>query len=164
MLTMRADGAPGNHRLPPPLEANRWEVASLLPIDRVARSAGWTPVDAGSDPVYRDDFGRTDAMLRGAVKCDRPGETLTVRWTGTTIGFSDIPQGGGMEVEVTVDGTAPPLVLRRPQTEARHRYARFFYLPEQAPGSHTAVLRVKTLPAGTSFYAGQVLVVGTPSP
>ncbi len=38
------------------------------------------------------------------------------------------------------------------------------YLPEQAPGRHTAVLRVKKLSAGTSFYAGQVLVIGAVPP
>ena len=163
MVTMEGDGVVGDHPVPPPLEARCWEEALLLPVDRVARSGGWTPVDAGSDAVYRDDFGRTHAMLRGAVKCARAGESLTVRWHGTTIGFSDIPQGGGMEVEVAIDGAAP-VVIRRPQTEARRRYARFFYLPEQAPGDHTAVLRVRTLPDGLCFYAGQVLVAGRPLP
>ena len=27
---------------------------------------------------------------------------------------------------------------------------------------HTAVLRVKQLPTGLSFYAGQLLIIGTP--
>ena len=64
-----------------------------------------------------------------------------------------------MEVECVMDNK-PPVVIKRPQTELRGKFARFFYLPEQAPGDHTAVLRVKNLPAGMSFYAGQVLVVG----
>ena len=134
-----------------------------MPVSNAVLSAGWTPVDVGQDTVYREDFGRTHAMLRGAVKCNRTGETITVKWNGTTLGFSDIPQGGVMEVEVTIDHAAP-IIIKRPQTEKIHRYARFFYLPEQAPGEHTAVLRVKTLPEGLSCYAGQILVIGIPRP
>ena len=163
MLAMQGVGQPQAHPLPAPLEAHCWESAALVPVTQIAHSAGWKNVDTKTDTVYRDDFGRTDAMLRGALKCDRVGETLTVKWTGTTIGFSDIPQGNGMEVEVTIDHAAP-LAIKRVQSEAVHRYARFYYLPEQTPGAHTAVLKVKQLPAGLSFYAGQVLVIGTPQP
>jgi lysophospholipase L1-like esterase len=164
MLVMKGAGKPQAHRLPTPLEARCWQSAGLLPITHTVLSSGWNAVDTKTDAVYRDDFGRTDAMLRGAVKCDKAGETITVRWNGTTIGFSDIPQGSGMEVEVTVDRTKTPITIRRPQRESQRRYARFFYLPEQAPGEHTAVLRVKRLPEGMSFYAGQILVVGTALP
>lgn len=152
------------HVLPSPLSANAWETATLLPVARVALSAGWQKVEAKTDPIYREDLGRTDAMLRGAVKCTQTGETVTVRWDGTTLGFSDIPQGDGIEVEVTLDGAQPPIAIKRPQTDHSVHYARFFYLPEQPHGVHTAVLRVTRLPEGTAFYCGQVLVVGTPLP
>ena len=159
MLAMKSAGKPGPHLLPAPLDARCWETASLLPLSKVMLSSGWTAVDTKTDAVYREDFGRTDAMLLGAFKCDKTGETLTLSWIGTTLGFSDIPHGTGMEVEATIDN-APPVTIRRPQTETKTRYARFFYLPEQAPGRHTAVVRIKQLPEGSSFYAGQVLVVG----
>lgn len=164
MLTMQGAGKPEAHPLPSPLNARCWETAALIPITRAKLSAGWKAVEPKQDAVYREDLGRTDAMLRGAMKCDKAGETITVTWNGTTVGFSDIPQGQGMEVEVTIDNAATPLVIRRPQTEAIRRYARFFYLPEQTAGRHTAVLRVKTLPDGMSFYAGQILVIGTAQP
>ena len=163
MLTMQSAGKPQNHTLPAPLEPRCWETAVLLPITQAMLSPGWTLVDKDKDPVYRDDFGRTDEMLRGAVKCNKAGETITVKWNGTTLGFSDIPQGSDMEIEVTIDHAATPLVLKRPQTEQKHRYARFVYLPELALGEHTAVLRVKRLPEGLAYYAGHVLVVGTVS-
>jgi len=159
MLAMKPAGQAHDHRLAAPVESGCWETAGLLAITNTGLSAGWTFVNPEKDAVYRDDFGRTQAMLRGGAKCDHAGETITVRWNGTTIGFSDIPQGSEMAVEVTIDHAAP-MVIKRPQTEQRHKYARFFYLPEQTPGDHTAILRVKTLPAGMSFYAGQVLVVG----
>jgi lysophospholipase L1-like esterase len=166
MLAMkdRGEGQPKAHELPVPLEARRWESAELLPVTRATLSSGWRAVDTKTDVVYRDDFGRTEAMLRGAMKCDQAGETVTIKWNGTTIGFSDIPQGSGMEVEVTIDRAQAPLTIKRPQTESIRRYARFFYLPEQSPGEHTAVLRVRQLPEGMSFYAGQILVIGTALP
>jgi hypothetical protein len=159
MLAMQGLGKAQAHTLPAPMEARCWETAALVPITQIAHSAGWQPVDVKTDAVYRDDFGRTDAMLRGAIKCDKIGETLTVKWTGTTLGFSDIPQGNGMEVEVTIDHAAP-ITIKRVQSESRKRYARFFYLPEQAPGAHTAVLKVAKLPDGLSFYAGHMLIIG----
>ncbi len=164
MLTMRPEGTAQAHRLPGPLEPRCWETASVMPVARVELSPDWTAVDEARDPVYRDDFGRTHAMMRGAVKCGKPGGTLTVTWDGTTLGFSDIPQGSGTEVEVTIDHAATPLTFARAQTREPRQHARFFYLPEQAPGRHTAVLRVKKLSDGTSFYAGQVLVIGTVPP
>jgi len=158
-LVMKAEGKLAPHALPAPLEPRAWESAMLLPASNLAHSAGWAPVDKEKDAIYREDFGRTHSMLRGALKCGKAGETLTVKWNGLTLGFSDIPHGEGMEVEVSIDGGAP-IAVKRPQTEKIRRYARFFYLPEQAPGEHTAVLTVKTLPEGLSYYAGQVLVIG----
>ena len=116
MLAMKSKGQPEAHRLPTPLEARCWESAGLLPVTRAVLSAGWKVVDTKKDTIYREDFGRTDAMLRGAVKCDKAGETITVKWNGTTIGFSDIPQGSGMEVEVTIDQTKTPITIKRLQT------------------------------------------------
>ena len=69
-----------------------------------------------------------------------------------------------MEVEVTIDNAPTPITIKRPQTDPKKPYARFFYLPEQAPGQHTAVLRVKQLPEGLSYYVGQILVVGVKVP
>lgn len=161
MLQMQSVGTAQAHSIPEPMEELCWQKATLLPIDQVAHSSGWKSVDPAMDTVYRDDFGRTHAMLRGAIKCDRPGETITVRWSGTTVGFSDIPQGSDMEVEVIIDQNPSPILIKRVQRESRARYARFFYLPEQTPGEHTAVLRVKKLPEGLSFYVGQVLIFGS---
>lgn len=162
MLAMQPAGRPQSHRLPAPLDARCWESTALTPVIRAELSAGWSPVNVATDAIYQEDFARTHGMLRGAVKCDRAGETITLHWQGTTIGFSDIPQGGEMEVEVTMDGGPHPVVLQRLQTESVRHYARFFYLPEHAPGEHTTVLRVKKVPKGLSYYAGQILVIRNP--
>ena len=161
MLKMAEMGVAQPHTLPVPLETTNWEVASLLPVTNATLSAGWTPVDTASDVVYADDRGRTHAMLRGAVKCDRAGASITVKWNGTTVGMSDIPYGEPCVIEAVVDG-GTPVTMQRIQTEKIRKYARFWYLPEQAPGEHTATFTVKSIPESTWFYAGQLLVVGTP--
>ena len=66
MLAMKNNGQLEPHQLPRPLEARCWESAGLLPMARAVLSPGWKAVDARTDAVYRDDLGRTDAMLRGS--------------------------------------------------------------------------------------------------
>ncbi len=149
------------HTLLTPLEPNCWQVACLLPITRCQLSSGWMPVEPANDPVYTDDKGRTDAMLRGAVKCSQTGQTITVRWIGTTFGLSDIPYAGGSVIEAMVDG-GPPITIQRLQIDKTRKYARFWYLPEQRPGLHIAILTVRQVPANGFFYAGQILIVGQP--
>jgi lysophospholipase L1-like esterase len=162
MLKMAATGTAAQpHARPAPLDAANWEVATLLPVTNAVLSAGWTPVDTEKDPIYRESFGRTHAMLRGAVKCDQAGASVTVRWNGTTVGISDIPYGEPSVLEAVVDG-GKPIAAKRAQSE-KTRHARFWYLPEQVPGVHTVTFTVKTLPAGQSFYMGQLLIVGTPA-
>ncbi|MBT3290199.1 MAG: hypothetical protein HN380_22850, partial [Victivallales bacterium] len=163
MLKMQDKAGPLTHELGAPMYENPWEVAALLPIGKAKLSAGWTPVNEAKDPVYTDDSRRTKAMLRGAVKCTQAGETITVRWNGTTVGISDIPHTGVMVVEAVVDGKKPILVERK-QREARRKYSRFWYLPAQAPGEHEVRFTIRQLPEGLSFYAGQILVIGTPLP
>ncbi|MCY3018450.1 MAG: GDSL-type esterase/lipase family protein [Planctomycetota bacterium] len=162
MLKMKDAARNEAHVLPAPLNATCWEVASLMPITSAKLSANWTPVDIAKDPVYNDDKGRTHAMLRGAVKCARAGDTISVKWNGTTVGMSDIPYGEPCVVEAIVDD-GKPVTMKRTQTEKVHKYARFWYLPEQTPGEHTVTFTVKEIPEGTFFYAGQLLIVGKPT-
>ena len=163
MFAMMPKNQAAAHPLPQPLDPKHWQNAGTLAIGDAPRSAGWQPIDPAKDKIYGGSNGRTHQMLRGGVKCDSAGETITLRWNGTILGLSDIPQGDGMELEVTIDQQAP-ISLKRPQTDPRQPYSRFFYLPEQAPGAHTTVIRVKSLPAGLSYYLGQFLVIGAPQP
>ncbi len=162
MLKIKDGVKPLDRALPEPLEPNAWETTALLPIGQAGLSAGWEKVDPDKDPVYTEDRGRTRNMLRGAVRCNQIGQTITLKWTGTTIGFSDIPYGDPYVVEAAIDG-GQPLTIKRTQTEPR-KHARFWYLPAQPPGEHTVILTLKQIPQGSWVYAGQLLVVGKPMP
>jgi lysophospholipase L1-like esterase len=147
------------HRLSVASNENNWEKTTLLPITKAKLSAGWKPVNTQNDTIYQEDFKRTDGMLRGAVKCSKVGESVSIKWNGTTIGFSDIPYGSGCKIQVVIDN-GKPVTIERKQTE-KQKYARFFYLPEQAPEEHSAILTITELPAGVEYYLGQILVVGS---
>jgi hypothetical protein len=159
MIKMEKAGKAKRHKLPEPMDLRCWDVTYMIPVGKMVLSSGWSVVDSEKDVVYREDILRTDGMLRGGVKCENTGETITVKWNGTIIGFSDIPQGKGMQVEVVTDKSAP-VIIKRDQEDMRRRYSRFFYLPEQLPGDHTTTIKVKNLPDGLSYYAGQTLVIG----
>lgn len=108
MFAMMPKDQPTSHPLPQALEPQCWEKATIVPIQQATLSAGWKAIDSEKDAIYGKSSGRTHQMLRGGVKCDQAGETITVTWNGTTLGLSDIPQGDGMELEVTID-QQPPL-------------------------------------------------------
>ena len=161
MVKMEGTGKAGEHAIPAPMDAANWETTALLPINKAKLSAEWVSVDVDKDDVYNDDKGRTHGMLRGAVKCNKAGATITVKWNGTTLGMSDIPYGEARIIEAVVDGGAP-VTMKREQKEKPRKHSRFWYLPEQPAGQHTAVFTVKQVPDGSWFYAGHILVVGTP--
>lgn len=159
MVQMKNIADAKDHQLPSVMNQLNWEKTSLLPITEAELSSGWKDVNTKTDTIYREDYKRTDGMLRGALKCDKAGESVKIKWNGTTLGFSDIPYGSGFKVQVSIDG-ADPITFERTQREKR-KYSRFFYLPEQSPGEHTAVLQITELPDGVEYYMGQILVVGS---
>lgn len=149
------------HVMPAPLSKSPWLAAELVSSAEMLKGEIWKPVDLEKDPVYRATYGRTHRMLRGGVWTDREGTSITLKWTGNTIGFSDIPQSREepMELEVSVDGGKPFTLTRRRTMEA-HIYSRFWYLPEQAWGEHIVKVTLRKLPAGQRWIVGQFLVVG----
>lgn len=161
LLAMQGTAGDRPHALGEPLLPHPWENATLLPIAKAKLSAGWAPVEMATDPVVGLDRGRTRGMLRQAVKCDRAGESFSVRFRGTTVGISDIPTPEPIGLEATIDGTKRVAVSRK---EGERKYARFWYVPELPFGEHTVTFTVKALPAGISFYEGQILVAGEPLP
>ncbi len=162
LLTMNDQVQPQIHTLPTPIEEKHFANASLLPVIKSTMSLGWEQVDNQADTIYTRDPKRSNSMLKGAVKCHSEGETISIEWEGVLIGFTTIPQGRGMEAEVSVDGEAPKRFTFK-QSSDKNLFAQFFYAPEQKAGLHKATLRVTKLPEGTSFYCGQFLIIDEPS-
>jgi hypothetical protein len=164
-IELEGKGKVGKHKLPNPLENNYFSNTHFVSVSKAKKSSGWKKVKTNKDKVYLDDEFRTSKMLSDAVKCDRIGETLSVQWKGTNIGFSTIPIGEGFEVEIQIDGGKPKkysFSQKAPKNKNRiaPKFSRSFYAPEQESGNHTATLKVTKLAKGTSFYCGQFWVVG----
>lgn len=157
-----ASGPAAPHVLPAPYAKNAWLAAELVPSAEVLAGAAWHPVDREADPVYRETYGRTHRMLRGGVWTDREGTSITLKWTGNTIGFSDIPQSreDPMLLSVSIDG-GKPYEVKRGRTAEPRIYSRFWYLPEQPWGEHAVTVTLRCLPKGQRWIVGQFLVVGT---
>ncbi len=147
------------HQLPEASNQRNWETTTLLQITKAKLSKAWKIVDIKNDTIYREGYKRTDAMLRGAVKSSKAGESVTIKWKGTTLGFSDIPTGKACKIQITVDKNKP-FVMERKQADKTNK-AGIFYLPEQTNGEHTATIKIIDLPAGAEYFLGQILVVGT---
>jgi hypothetical protein len=120
-------------------------------------------VDIPSDPVTSAVLGRTTGMLRFARRCDRVGETITVRFQGTSLALTDVPGTEPIVIEMAIDG-GEPVAVTRLSSEPTRTYARYWWTPALPAGEHTVTYTVRSLPAGTSFYAGQLWVVGKPLP
>jgi lysophospholipase L1-like esterase len=161
ITAMRGVGKAGAHELGEPLQAGAWVTATMMPIAEATLSNGWTPVDMATDPVVGADRGRTTGMLREARRCDHAGASVTLRFHGTTVAFTGIPDTQPSVVEVVVDGGAP-VTVSRVTKDPKRTYARYWWVPELPAGDHTVKFTVQSLPEGTSFYAGQFWVVGQP--
>jgi len=148
-----------NHKLPEAINKNNWEETTLLPITKAELSSGWQLVNTQKDTVYSEGYKRTDDMLRGGVKCSKVGETVKIKWKGTTLGISDIPNVVGCKIQITIDN-GNPITIERWQAN-KYCNAGLFYLPEQTPGEHTAKIKIMELPTGEEYFMGQILVVGT---
>ncbi len=147
------------HAVPPAIDAECWEKASLVPVTDASLSAGWSAPDA-SDPVLFGGGARMGAMVPVAMKCCRAGESIVAEFDGTTVGLVDVP--GPLEVRVIawIDGQ-PPIAIGRRETYRRDQSAgRYFFLPTQGPGRHTVRFEVAGMPEGMCYYVGPLLVAG----
>ncbi|AXT62271.1 hypothetical protein D1816_18515 [Aquimarina sp. AD10] len=162
IMTMHDIGEDGPHKIPKPIVFNHFSNSSLLSVNNATKSSGWQSVNVNTDAVYNSDQYRTSSMLSDALKCSKVNETLRFNWEGDLICFTTIPQGEGMEVEITIDDGAPE-TFTFGQSSGNVYFSKFFYAQQQEVGQHTAQLKVTKLPEGTSIYIGQAMVHNLPS-
>ncbi len=156
---MMANATPFTHELGKPLSEKPWEVAQLVPASELLKGCtDWVDVDKKNDSIYRSDFGRTDAMLRGAKFTEKEGTSFTVQWEGSDLQFSDIPQDEEMIVEVTVDDDKP-LRIKRQRSKEKRLHSRFWRISKPS-GKHKATIKIVKLPKGQKFFCGQLQVLG----
>jgi len=99
---------PGPHTLKPPMVADNWEAAKLVPLDASMLSAGWAKLPE-TDNIWKSFHSRLPEIW----KADKPGEKVTFKFKGTTAKLYDIVGPDGAQVFVTVDDKRAPKPLPR---------------------------------------------------
>jgi len=100
MEKIKPVGKASPHALGKPLVADNWEKAQMLPLDRAKLSAGWTKMDMVADKFAKGWAGRMPQMW----KADKPGESLTFRFKGTTAAVYSLLGPDCGQVSISVDG------------------------------------------------------------
>jgi hypothetical protein len=160
--------------------ADNWEHAQLQALDASMLSAGWTQLDPSTNALanqYR-------AYMPGLWKANRAGESITLKFKGSTLLIYDLLGPDCGQVSVQIDNLPPYTVPLFDAFSTYHRLGTLSVANSMPDGIHTAVITL--LPnqpdkltilhqrkenAGitelnpktyndTAFYAGAVLVLG----
>jgi len=134
---MAANPSPGPHELGAPFVENNMERARMVPLRPAMLSAGWRKLDA-RDPMA----GRFSRFMPELWQADRPGETLSFRFTGTAAGLYDIIGPDGAQVTITIDGET---MAPRPRFDSYcsyHRIASLGIARDLEDGEHTVTVAI----------------------
>ena len=176
MARMARLGNPGPHRLKKPLVVDNWEHATMIPIDQVDMSSGWTKLSLETDPVGKRFKNRVPELF----KANRPGTSISFKFKGTGVEIYDILGPDCGQVLVQLDDQPPRLVPRFDAYFTYHRLATLRIgrdLPDTVHRVHVEIhpkqpdkakilsKRNQTIDDpkrfdDTAWYVGAVLIIG----
>ncbi len=166
------------HALVAPLVPGNWEAAKLLPLSRANLSAGWRRLDARTNSLARAFGGHLPELWHAS----RPGESISLRFRGTTLRIYDLLGPDCGQVTVELDGGQTFVKPRFDAYCTYHRLATLSVAEGVADAVHTVKITVhpeqpdkaKILSQrgekmddpkrfdGTAWYAGGLLLIGDP--
>jgi hypothetical protein len=164
------------HRLPKPLVADNWETAKMVPLSQATLSSGWTRLEPSTSSLAKSFLARLPELW----KATQPGESLSLRFRGTTLRIYDVLGPDCGQVTVSVDDRPPVLAPRFDAYCTYHRLAtlcvaeglpdtvhtvKITLHPEQPNKAAILSQRREKIDDpkrfdGTAWYAGAVLVIG----
>jgi lysophospholipase L1-like esterase len=138
-------GSTDSRSLPPPLRADNWETARMVPLDQAMMVGPWTRVGGNDDPQARSFVKRMPVLWRA----DAPGAAARFRIRVPGNGgakarraaiYDLLGPGGGM-VEIQVDAGPSRKI---PRIDGYCTYWRIATLPlgDLAPGEHLVEVRL----------------------
>ncbi len=132
LAAMKETGTAGKHITPEAIDAMNWEKAKMANLTDVALSGGWFTVDMTSDPIAS----RFKTFMPTIVKCNKIGESITLKFNGTVAGAVDLVGPNTGQIKVSVDGQ-PSVLRQRFDHYCTYHRTQFFFLPELPAGDHT---------------------------
>ena len=169
-------GATGAHTLGAPMVGDNWANAKLLPLSKATLSSGWRRLDPAADSLAKS-FGKRMPEL---WKATQPGESISLRFRGTTLRIYDLLGPDCGQVSVVVDGGKPEVKPRFDAYCTYHRLATLTVAERLANAEHNVTITIlpeqpnkaKILAQrgekiddpkrfdGTAWYAGGLLLIG----
>jgi len=176
MKSIAAAGKPRPHVLGPPLVADNWEEAKLVPLSRIDPGKGWQKLDPATSRLARD-FGN---RLPELWMADQPGTTLEFKFRGTAVGVYDLLGPDCGQVIVKLDDRKPEIRPRFDSFCTYHRLATLMTGSELSNTVHSVRIelhpdqpdKVKILSQrqermdnpkrfdGRAWYAGALMLIG----
>jgi hypothetical protein len=165
-------GKAGPHELPAAMDPKNYEKAKMVPI--AALKPGFELVDASTG------IGKSFAKYMPGMMVARPGQEVTIKFTGTCLGFMDMLGPDCGVLEMALDGGKPRDVNRIDAYCTYSRIGSFFPARDVPEGEHVVSVKVTDKPldkaailakngnkidkperyAGNNWYVAWVMVVG----
>jgi len=148
-LEASCEAKPFGHLLGEPLTKFGWENAEMHDIcdilDMVEMRGSWEVVNPDDSAMVKKYMEDPVFSLKKVWKSDVPGDSITIKFRGTTIGLYDLggPESG--QLMAVIDGKESLLINRFTpfNDHPRHQY---FYLPYMEYGDHTVTFKIHTEP------------------
>jgi hypothetical protein len=129
-------GTAGPHELKAPFRADNYASARMEPISSAKHSDGFKHLAADAQ------LQRTFRQFMPEMWCGAPGESLTVTFKGTAIGFFDIMGPDAGELTYSIDGGPEEKVSRFDSYCTYHRMNSWVAASRLPDGEHTVVVKV----------------------
>jgi hypothetical protein len=176
MKKMGGLGKPGPNVMPEPFRKDNYENVKPTSLSKVRLSKGWKKLDPDTHALARE----FQAKLPELWLAEKPGESITVRFKGTSIMLYDVTGPDCGQIIVTIDDGKPEIIPRfnawsewhtvyylngARDLEFGEHTVRFEIHPDQPDKKKILSWRGVTMDDpkrydGTTWYVGDVLVTG----
>jgi len=129
-------GLAGPHELKAPFRADHYASARMEPVSKARHSDGFKPL--GADAPLQKSF----RQFMPELWCGTPGESLTVKFKGTAIGFFDIMGPDAGELVYCIDGGPEKKISRFDSYCTYHRMNSWMAASGLPDAEHTITVKV----------------------
>jgi lysophospholipase L1-like esterase len=135
---IKAAGETGPHELPEPLDADNFEDAIMVPLDKATLSGGWKKLSVDADAMQQ----RFRSRMPNMWHANAPGESLTFAFKGTYAAIYDILGPDCGQVSVVVNSAEPVVRPRFDSYCTYHRLATLGIVSDALDETHKVIITI----------------------